>query len=116
MVVFGWIALVVFAIIGLGIIVYAVTEFCIVQARLFHARIGKELEIMKEDINKTGELKKTRLAEKREAKHRMAKQKLDAQLSKMQRKTDQSTYGEQSHAQPHKQTHAQSHEQAENNE
>ena len=81
---FGWIALVVFAIIGMAIVAFAVCEFFFVQLRIFAASLAKKLEVMDEDIKANAELKKERLAKKRKAHDKFANQKLDAQLEKKQ--------------------------------
>jgi len=78
--IFGWIALVVLALVGLVIIVYAVGEFMVVQVRLFNMKISKEIEVMREDINERGELRRARLARKREAQDKIANRKLDVQI------------------------------------
>ena len=91
--VFGWIALVVFAIIGLAIVVFALCEFFLVQLRIFSMKLGKELEVLREDIKASGELKKARLAKKRAAKDKLANRKLDVQIEKLQDKSDEK-YGD----------------------
>jgi len=89
MLVVGWIALVVFALIGLAVVGYAAAEFFIVQIRLFHMKISREIEVLKEDINVRAELKKERLEKKRNAKNKVAHQKLDIKIEKKQDATDE---------------------------
>ena len=87
--IFGWVALIVFGLIGLAIVAFALAEFLLVQIRIFSMKIGKELEVIREDIKASGELKKARLAKKRAAKDKFANKKLDAQISVAQEKSDE---------------------------
>ena len=87
--VFGWIALIVFGLIGLTIIAFALIEFFLVQFRIFSMKISKELEVIREDVKASGELKKERLAKKRAAYDKLANRKLDAQISVAQEKSDE---------------------------
>ena len=86
--VFGWIILILFGLIGFGVIVYPLCEFLVVQIRVYHAKIAKELEVMREDINARGDLKRERLAKKRERKNKIAHKKLDMKLDSLQEKVD----------------------------
>lgn len=87
--VFGWIALVVLALVGLAIIVYAVGEFMVEQIRLFSMKISKEIEVMREDIHEKGELRRARLAKKRAADDKIANKKLDVQIETKEEKANE---------------------------
>jgi len=105
--VFGWIVLSVFALLGIAIIVIAVGEFLLVQIRLFHIKIAKELEVMREDINERAASKKERLAKKRKAKDKVANQVLDVQIGKMQDKAAEKYGPEITQAPVHEKKHTQ---------
>ena len=75
MVVFGWIIMIVFALLGMTLIGFLVYEFGITHFRLIKIRVSTELEIMREDINAKKEIKRAKLAEKRENPDKPAKSK-----------------------------------------
>jgi len=85
---FGWIVLVVFALFGFAVVLYAVCEFVIVQVRMFRAKVASELELSREDNKASKELKRDRLEKERKAKHAAKTQVLNARLAVMQKKTD----------------------------
>jgi len=62
----GWIALTVFALLGLYFAVIALWEHVVTQYILLQERIRVGLKVWKEDIAAKGELKRARLAGKRE--------------------------------------------------
>ena len=85
---FGWIVLIVFALVGFAVVLYAFLEFLIVQIRLFSMKIHGELEIMRDDNKKSKELKRARLETERKEKDKMATKKLNARLAKLHNKND----------------------------
>ena len=86
--IFGWIVLVGFALFGFAVVVYAVSQFVIVQIRTFLAKVSGELEITHENNKKTKELKRLRMSKKRDAKHEAKNSILDARLGNLKKKTD----------------------------
>ena len=85
---FGWIVLVIFALIGFAVVFYAFCEFTIVQVRMFHTKIASELEVMREDNKKAKEQKRFRASKKRDAQHAAKTEILNAKLANLQKKTD----------------------------
>jgi len=94
--VFGWIVLVIFALLGFAVVLYVVIEFAIVQIRLCGARISSELELLREDGKKSKELKRARLETRRTAVDKNKKERLNAKLNVLQKKTDTAVAKEQS--------------------
>jgi len=97
MAVFGWIMLIIFALLGLAIIGFLLYEFAVTQIRLMNARIGAELAIMREDIKIKSELKKARLAKKREAHDTISNLRIDAKIKEIQNEIDGNTQEEKKH-------------------
>ena len=94
--IFGWIALIVFALIGFAIVAYAVVEFMWVQICIFSMKIAKELEVLREDVKEKAELRRARLAKKREAQDKLANKKLDVKIEAKQDKQNEKLGGHKS--------------------
>lgn len=58
--------MIVFALLGMTLIGFLIYEFAVTQFRLMATRISTELEIMREDIKAKKEIKRAKLAKKRE--------------------------------------------------
>ena len=83
--VFGWIMLIIFMLLGLSVVLYAVCTFAIVHIRLFGIKLSGELELMREDYKKSKELKRNRLATMRDAKHKIEMEKFNTRIERAQK-------------------------------
>ena len=80
----GWVALAFFGLIGVAIAGYAVFEYFAILFKTFSAKVESQMSVRKSHYDAQAELKKARLARKREVMDRIANKKLDIQLGKMQ--------------------------------
>jgi len=87
--IFGWIVLITFALIGFAVVVILLVEFAWAHLRIFKAKVGKNIEVMKENVHEKGELKRVRLAKKRAANDKLAHRKLDVQIATKQDKSNE---------------------------
>ena len=78
----GYIAVGLFALVGLVLATAAVGEYIAVQYAIFASKVSKEVEVRKEHIAENAELKKARLAKKREVNGAIADRKLELKLEK----------------------------------
>jgi hypothetical protein len=75
--------LIILAALGLTLIGFLIFEFAVTQIRLMTTRVATELEVIREDIKAKGELKKKRLAKKREAYDKYENIKIDTKIKAM---------------------------------
>lgn len=83
MVIFGWIALVVLAILGVGLISLYITPYIASEICSLTYRIKRAIEDKKEDTDKISEARRKRYEIKRQKQNELADKKLEVKLKKV---------------------------------
>ena len=83
MAVFGWIALILFALFGLGVLGLLITPWVASEIRTLAYKIKKAIEDKKDDVNKRSEARRHRDEIRRQKENELADRKLEVKLKKV---------------------------------